>query len=105
MYLHYTPHAAHPSNGKAHRDSRDFIEDGIEWRRCKSMPSFRCGLISRGELLLLPAGTFHYIYTARTKAVLAVRPCGSGAVEQWSSATVRQCCSAAVWQCSSVAVQ
>ena len=61
------------------------------------MRSFRCGLISRGELLLLPAGTFHYIYTARTKAVLAVRQCGSAAV--------RQCCSAAELQCSSAAVQ
>ena len=29
------------------------------------MPSFRCGLMRRNELLLLPAGTFHYVYTSR----------------------------------------
>ena len=52
-------------NGREHGDSREFIEDGIYWSKCKAMPSFRCGLMRRNELLLLPAGTFHYIYTSR----------------------------------------
>jgi len=65
-------------NGEKHGKWSDFVEDTIDWRKCMQMPSFRCCLVVRDEVLLMPAGTFHYIFTTKTKAVIAGDYC-SGA--------------------------
>lgn len=44
----------------------------MDWKAFKSLPSARLFLVRKGDVVFLPAGTFHYVYTVETKVAVAV---------------------------------
>ena len=44
----------------------------VEWGRLRAMPSARLFVMRKGDAVFLPAGTYHYVYTIKTKVAVAV---------------------------------
>ena len=47
------------------------LDRPVDWQKLHAMPSGRLFGLSPGDVLVLPAGTFHYVYTVRKKLVVA----------------------------------
>jgi hypothetical protein len=46
--------------------------DLVDWERLSQMPSGRVFLLRKGDdVLVMPSGTYHYVYTVRTKVAIA----------------------------------
>ena len=45
--------------------------DLVDWERLSQMPSGRIFLLRKGDVLVMPSGTYHYVYTVRTKVAIA----------------------------------
>ena len=53
------------------QDARDRNTVEMDWRILQRMPSARLFLLRPSDTLLLPSGTYHYVYTVETKLVVA----------------------------------
>ena len=53
------------------QDARDRSKVEMDWRTLQRMPSARLFLLRPSDTLLLPSGTYHYVYTVETKLVVA----------------------------------
>jgi hypothetical protein len=53
------------------QDARDRNTVEMDWRILQRMPSARLFLLRPNDTLLLPSGTYHYVYTVETKLVVA----------------------------------
>ena len=63
-------------DAKAHGLTQEYDEYGsptrqVDWDKLRAMPSARLFVLRQGDVLLMPAGTYHYVYTIRRKLVLA----------------------------------
>lgn len=59
----------HPEYGLGDSEGKEYLP--MDWVKFKQMPSARLFLMRGGDALFMPAGTFHYVYTVRTKLVVA----------------------------------
>lgn len=48
----------------------DFSEP-VDWDVLHAMPSARLFIVRQGDVLVMPAGTYHYVYTVKRKLVVA----------------------------------
>jgi len=46
-------------------------ERSLDWERFRRMESARLFLLTKGDVLVMPAGTYHYVYTVQRKIVVA----------------------------------
>ena len=47
------------------------FNEGIDWAKLHKMDSARLFTLRQGDVLVMPAGTYHYVYTVRRKLVVA----------------------------------
>lgn len=52
-------------------ESEEMDEAVLNWHRFRRMPSARLFVLTKGDVLVMPAGTYHYVYTAERKIVVA----------------------------------
>ena len=43
----------------------------VDWEKLARMPSGRLFLLRKGDVIVMPSGTYHYVYTVRTKVAIA----------------------------------
>ena len=55
----------------ARRHGADRFNEGIDWAKLHKMDSARLFTLRQGDVLVMPAGTYHYVYTVRRKLVVA----------------------------------
>ena len=46
----------------------------VDWNKLHQMPTARILFLRPGDVLILPAGTYHYVYTSKQKLVVGAFP-------------------------------
>lgn len=52
------------------REQKDGNEE-LDWEKVRLMPSARLFFLQPGDVLVMPCGTYHYVYTVQKKIVVA----------------------------------
>ena len=50
---------------------KDGAKAKVDWDALRRMPSGRLFVLRKGDVIVMPAGTYHYVYTIRTKVAIA----------------------------------
>ena len=59
------------ADARMHGADRPDPAEGVDWGKLVKMASARLFTLRQGDVLVMPAGTFHYVYTVRRKLVVA----------------------------------
>ena len=59
------------ADARRHGADRPDPAEGVDWGKLVGMASARLFTLRQGDVLVMPAGTFHYVYTVRRKLVVA----------------------------------